>query len=67
MHFLRLISTGMFLTVVIPMTMPSLDAIIAGDIVFNPWLAASDEESRAAWHRLQGGDLKRVATPIAQA
>jgi glyoxylase-like metal-dependent hydrolase (beta-lactamase superfamily II) len=32
---------------------PSIDAIIAGDIVFNgvhPWLADSDEESRRAWH-----------------
>jgi glyoxylase-like metal-dependent hydrolase (beta-lactamase superfamily II) len=35
------------------MWVPSLDAIIAGDIVFNgihPWLADSAEESRAAWH-----------------
>ncbi len=32
---------------------PSLEAVLAGDIVFNgvhPWLAASDTASRRAWH-----------------
>jgi glyoxylase-like metal-dependent hydrolase (beta-lactamase superfamily II) len=39
---------------------PSLRAVIAGDIVFNgvhPWLAASSPASREAWHR----SIQRIA------
>ena len=39
---------------------PSLRAVLAGDIVFNgvhPWLGASDESSRAAWRQA----IKRIA------
>jgi len=39
---------------------PSLRAVLAGDIVFNgvhPWLAVSTDASRAAWHK----SLERIA------
>jgi glyoxylase-like metal-dependent hydrolase (beta-lactamase superfamily II) len=39
---------------------PSLRAVLAGDIVFNrvhPWLAASDARARAQWHQA----IKRIA------